>query len=410
MRRILTSIDKIDSVLGGFEEKKAYLLKGDTGTGKTTFAIQYLHKRAGLNSPGILITIEDPEDLILYANSIGLDLKDAVKKGRVIILRYPINLEEFTSPSLNFSLEDILSELASYNPRKSHVRLVIDPVGPLFIFGNITNPQSYCRRLLSRLSELGFTSLLINDSEPDPEFNRFHRALERTVHGIVELSAKIGDDHQIRRSMRLLKIKGTPHEQTSYPFDIKYGEGLYFLPVEKHAPLEAVPVEEPVGEKDVLKAKEPLKEPSEEEESVPPLFHKKLKDEVNRAKRYRHSLSVIILNFHNWLKYCDIPHREDFLRKILLEFKKWSRECDIVARYSGDKFIVILPETSKDGANKYAEKIRMALEKAELKKEFIKEETTPRLEYGMSIYPEDSQEPDELIHKAFKDLHSVIEI
>ncbi len=395
MKKVITGIDKIDGALGGFEERKAYLLKGDTGTGKTTFAIQYLHKGIGSDSLGILITAEDPEDLILYAGSIGLGLREAVKRGRLIILRYPINLEEFTFASLNFSLEDILSELASYNPKKLQARLVIDQVTPLFLFGNTTIPQNYCRVLLSRLSELGFTSLIIGDSEPDPEFNRFYKALERTAQGILELSARIDDDHKIQRSMRILKIRGMPPEQPLYMFDIKYGEGLYFLPEKRPAePVESMQGSEPV-------------QPST---SVPPLFHRQLKDEAGRAKRYRRPFSVLILNFHNWLKHCDIPHREEFLKKILHEFKKWSRECDIVARYSSDKFIVILPETSKEGANRYAEKINKALEKAEIKLELMKEETAPRLEYGLSIYPEDSQEPDELIHKAFKDLHIVIEI
>lgn len=395
MKKVITGIDKIDGTLGGFEERKAYLLKGDTGTGKTTFAIQYLHKGIGSDSLGILITAEDPEDLILYAGSIGLGLREAVKRGRLIILRYPINLEEFTFASLNFSLEDIFSELASYNPKKLQARLVIDPATPLFLFGNTIISQNYCRVLLSRLSELGFTSLIIGDSEPDPEFNRFYKALERTAQGILELSARIDGDHKIQRSMRILKIRGMPPEQPLYMFDIKYGEGLYFLP-EKRPP---EPVESMQGS-----------EPVQPSTSVPPLFHRQLKDEAGRAKRYRRPFSVLILNFHNWLKHCDIPHREEFLKKILHEFKRWSRECDIVARYSSDKFIVILPETSKEGANRYAEKIKNALEKAEIKQELMKEEAAPRLEYGLSIYPEDSQEPDELIHKAFKDLHIVIEI
>lgn len=395
MKKVITGIDKIDGTLGGFEERKAYLLKGDTGTGKTTFAIQYLHKGIGSDSLGMLITAEDPEDLILYAGSIGLGLREAVKRGRLIILRYPINLEEFTFASLNFSLEDIFSELASYNPKKLQARLVIDPATPLFLFGNTIISQNYCRVLLSRLSELGFTSLIIGDSEPDPEFNRFYKALERTAQGILELSARIDGDHKIQRSMRILKIKGMPPEQPLYMFDIKYGEGLYFLPEKR--PVE--PVESMQGS-----------EPVQPSTSVPPLFHRQLKDEAGRAKRYRRPFSVLILNFHNWLKHCDIPHREEFLKKILHEFKRWSRECDIVARYSSDKFIVILPETSKEGANRYAEKIKNALEKAEIKQELMKEEAAPRLEYGLSIYPEDSQEPDELIHKAFKDLHIVIEI
>ena len=44
----------------------------------------------------------------------------------------------------------------------------------------------------------------------------------------------------------------------------------------------------------------------------------------------------------------------------MLEAK--SRSHDVVARYGGEEFAVILPETDLDGAERYAEKMRCAVE------------------------------------------------
>lgn len=76
-------------------------------------------------------------------------------------------------------------------------------------------------------------------------------------------------------------------------------------------------------------------------------FRKRLRQELKRAKRHRHPLSLLMLQ---------IPLREkigelfdffyDELAKILLKF---TREEDIIGRGNGD-VEVLLPETDKDGS------------------------------------------------------------
>ena len=43
--------------------------------------------------------------------------------------------------------------------------------------------------------------------------------------------------------------------------------------------------------------------------------------------------------------------------------RKQSRDNDFVARYGGEEFVMVLPETTIDGAKQFANKLRVVLEK-----------------------------------------------
>ena len=46
-----------------------------------------------------------------------------------------------------------------------------------------------------------------------------------------------------------------------------------------------------------------------------------------------------------------------------LILNRYSREIDVVGRFGGEEFVIIAPETSKEGAKIFAEKIRKIVEK-----------------------------------------------
>lgn len=85
----------------------------------------------------------------------------------------------------------------------------------------------------------------------------------------------------------------------------------------------------------------------------------KLDEEIRRAERYDRPLSIIMIDLNDFKQINDRHshrHRQGdvILREIAAVIRSTSREVDIVARYGGDEFLVVMPETPKEGAIKKA--------------------------------------------------------
>lgn len=93
-----------------------------------------------------------------------------------------------------------------------------------------------------------------------------------------------------------------------------------------------------------------------------PGYHlEKLKEEMMRAKRYRHALSTILLDIDEFRKVNEkltVKGGDQILMLLVKIIKKTIRTVDIITRYSGDQFLLILPNTNKREAQELAERIR----------------------------------------------------
>lgn len=84
------------------------------------------------------------------------------------------------------------------------------------------------------------------------------------------------------------------------------------------------------------------------------------------------------------------------------------REEDVVSRYGGDEFVVVLPDTDGEGALAVAERIRRALVSHTFLEEFG---LAARLSasFGVSVYPDHGENPQDLMQKADQAMYSVKE-
>ncbi|WP_286238174.1 GGDEF domain-containing protein [Neptuniibacter halophilus] len=90
-------------------------------------------------------------------------------------------------------------------------------------------------------------------------------------------------------------------------------------------------------------------------------FYQVMGGELERAKRYRHPLSLICFDLDHFKKVNDLyGHLEgDRVLKIIGDIlSETLRSCDVPVRYGGDEFMILLPETGISSAAKTAERIR----------------------------------------------------
>jgi diguanylate cyclase (GGDEF)-like protein len=79
----------------------------------------------------------------------------------------------------------------------------------------------------------------------------------------------------------------------------------------------------------------------------------RLKEEVDRAHRYRTPLAVLLLDLDHFKTVNDrFGHAggDRALEEVASRMVAVTREVDIVARYGGEEFVAILPNTGRDGA------------------------------------------------------------
>jgi two-component system cell cycle response regulator len=99
-------------------------------------------------------------------------------------------------------------------------------------------------------------------------------------------------------------------------------------------------------------------------------FYSQLELEVDRYNRYKHPLSLLLLDIDNFKEFNDnFGHLEG--DKVLVRFSQIIKSClrtnDSAYRYGGEEFTVILPETNGDEAKTVAQRIRSSLEAEKFK-------------------------------------------
>ena len=89
-------------------------------------------------------------------------------------------------------------------------------------------------------------------------------------------------------------------------------------------------------------------------------FADQLDVEIERARRFGHPVSLVMVDMDGLKAYNDVNGHlmgSQALKEIAAILKECSRSVDIPAKYGGDEFALILPETAKIGAVVLAERI-----------------------------------------------------
>ena len=124
--------------------------------------------------------------------------------------------------------------------------------------------------------------------------------------------------------------------------------------------------------------------------------------EIQRSARYNSSISLIFMDI-DFFKHINDRYGHIIGSKVLVEIGqlllKSLRSVDIVARYGGDEFVIVLPQTPPASAVQIAERMRKSVEQNTfLKKEGYSLKLTAS--FGVASYPESAKSKEDLIRLA----------
>ncbi|MBI4006322.1 MAG: GGDEF domain-containing protein [Gammaproteobacteria bacterium] len=129
-------------------------------------------------------------------------------------------------------------------------------------------------------------------------------------------------------------------------------------------------------------------------------FNNTLTAEIMKSARYKRIFSLLMIDADNLKEVNDRYGHEagNRLIKALSDtIKSCLRESDILARYGGDEFIALLPETDSENAVEVGDRIRKAVENTAFDMEGNQIKTTVSI--GIANFPKHAENTDSLLHK-----------
>jgi len=97
-------------------------------------------------------------------------------------------------------------------------------------------------------------------------------------------------------------------------------------------------------------------------------FDERLSDEIRRSSRYKHVFSMLMMDLNGFKLINDTyghPAGDSALQQVAVFLREAVRDTDFVARFGGDEFALILPETDQDSAQQVAKYIRLEMDEHE---------------------------------------------
>ena len=131
-------------------------------------------------------------------------------------------------------------------------------------------------------------------------------------------------------------------------------------------------------------------------------FQHRIIEEFSRAERYGMPISCLMIDIDFFKKINDsYGHKvgDMILKEFSQQLKRCTRKSDVLARYGGEEFIVMLPQTTAQGAIAEAERIRNGIKRFRFKG--LKNQRGLTVSIGVSSFPNAKiKDYDELISSA----------
>ncbi len=232
VKKIHTRIEGFDDIShGGMPLGRTTLISGTSGTGKTLFAVQFLYNGiTKFDDPGVFVTFEEsPSDIIKNAYSFGWDLQGLVDEGKLFILDASPDPEGQDIVG-NFDLSALIERIQYAIRKYKAKRVSIDSLTAVFqLYDAAGVVRREIFRLVARLKQVEATTIMT--TERTEEYGPVARfGVEEFVSDNVVIVRNALEGERRRRTIEILKLRGTTHMKGEYPFTIT-NDGINIFPL-----------------------------------------------------------------------------------------------------------------------------------------------------------------------------------
>jgi len=213
--KVPTHIPNFDNLIGGgFINESTNLIIGNSGNGKTIFAMQFLIGGMKKGEKALYVTFEEKKEQF-YKNMkiFGWDLESYEKKGLFTFL-------EYTPLKVKTMLEEGGGTIESIILKEKISRLVIDSITSFeLLFEKELEKREATLDLINMLKKWACTVLLTLESDASNKRMLGTRAVEFESDSIILLYF-LKQKNIRKRYLEILKMRGTNHSKNTYGFTI----------------------------------------------------------------------------------------------------------------------------------------------------------------------------------------------
>ncbi len=231
--KLKTEIEGFDLIAeGGLPRGRTTLLAGSSGSAKTVFALQFLS--AGVTAAGqggVFVTFEEsPEDIRQNMRGFGWDIAAWEAKDLWAFVDASPQPGEPLLISGDFDLGGLLARIEHAVRKTRAQRVVLDSLGVITSqLGDGPRVRNELFRIGSALKRMGVTSIITAERNEEHGFvSRF--GVEEFVSDNVVVLRNALEDEKRRRTIEILKFRGTSHQKGEWPFTITPA-GIVIIPL-----------------------------------------------------------------------------------------------------------------------------------------------------------------------------------
>jgi KaiC/GvpD/RAD55 family RecA-like ATPase len=219
--RLSTGLFGLNQLIeGGFRDKSSIVCVGSSGTGKTTFGMQFLMHGIEKGEQGLYVTMEEsPEQIMREAEWMGWDMKQHFEKSLFFIHLKGKNFKKM----IEDQLPQLVKARSDYDIK---TRVVIDPMTPvIWATPDKLTQRELIGKLFYTLKELGVVFATVEEhSRPGETIGEDVLLPIYLADGAIHLEYyPIGG--AFNRTLKIIKMRGTHHGESVYPYIFARGLG-----------------------------------------------------------------------------------------------------------------------------------------------------------------------------------------
>jgi circadian clock protein KaiC len=229
LKRSRTGIPGLDEILdGGFIAERVYLVDGNPGAGKTTFAIQFLLQGVAEGETCLYVTLsETAQELRSAAASHnwsldGMNILELTVDPSELDGDGQLTMLHASEVELTETTQKLVAALDRYKP----TRLVLDSLSEMRLLAQ--SSLRYRRQVLALKQLLlgrNCTVIMLDDRPPEGPDLQLHSV----AHAVITLEAKSPPYGRLRRQLEVRKFRASDFSSGLHDFSIE-GKGLVVFP------------------------------------------------------------------------------------------------------------------------------------------------------------------------------------